>query len=197
MSDEILNRLKVSIECEAAEKVNFACHQNAYPILRHLRVANHSSELPLSNLLVTLESDPAFLKPKSWVLDRVDPDGLVAIRTRDVVLNGQFLLDLPESVRGYLNLRVERDGEILAEHSRPVELLARNEWGGAGFMPELLAAFCLPNDPAVDRILRDATTLLRRAGKSHVIDGYEGRSRQRAWEIAGAIYASVANLGLE
>ena len=34
-------------------------------------------------------------------------------------------------------------------------------------------------------------------GQISCIDGYEGRSRQRAWEIAGAIYASVANLGLE
>jgi hypothetical protein len=186
----------LTIHCEAAAKLNFACHQNAYPLIRELRLENHSPAETLSDLILTLESDPAFLKPKSWSIDRIDPAGVLPIRGKDIDLNAQFLLDLTESVRGSLKFRVEKGGVVLAEASQPVELLARNEWGGAGFMPELLAAFSLPNDPAVDRVLRDAATLLRRAGKSSVIDGYESRSRQRVWEMASAIYAAVANLGL-
>lgn len=63
-------------------------------------------------------------------------------------------------------------------------------------MPELLAAFCTPNDPAVDRVLRDASLILRKAGKPDGIDGYQAGSRQRVWEIASAIYTAISNLGI-
>lgn len=92
--------------------------------------------------------------------------------------------------------RIAPSGSILAEKVRPVELLAYNEWGGAGFMPELLAAFSMPNDPAIDRVLREASLLLRRAGKPDGIDGYKTKSRQRVWEIASAIYTAICNLGI-
>ena len=63
-------------------------------------------------------------------------------------------------------------------------------------MPELLAVFSMPNDPAVDRVLRDASLILRKAGKPDGIDGYKAGSRQRVWEIASAIYAAICNLGI-
>ena len=187
---------KVRIHCTTASKVNFACHQNSYAVLRDLSVENLDDDGRLQDLTVTIEADPSFLKPKSWHIDRIDPKGIVSIRFKDFDLNGQFLVGLSESISGSLLARVESNGELLAEHSHAIELLAPNEWGGAGYMPELLAAFCMPNDPAVDRIVHDASEILRRAGKSNSIDGYESGSRQRVWEIVGAVYAAIANLGI-
>lgn len=111
-------------------------------------------------------------------------------------LDGGFLLNLTESIRGTVTIVAESDARVLARETRAVELLAYNEWGGCGYMPELLAAFSMPNDPAVDRVLRDASTMLRSAGKPDGIDGYKSGSRQRVWEIAAAIYAAIANLGI-
>jgi hypothetical protein len=70
----------------------------------------------------------------------------------------------------------------LAESVFPVELLARNQWGSVGSMAELLPAFAMPNDPAVDRILKSASDVLRSAGKPDGIDGYQSNSRERVWE---------------
>jgi len=69
-------------------------------------------------------------------------------------------------------------------------------WGGAGYMPELLAAFSVPNDPVVDRILGNAADVMRRAGRPGGIDGYQSGRREPVWEIAAAVYTAVANLGL-
>lgn len=194
-SAPITNLLK--IHCEAAAKLNFACHQNDFAVLRDLRIENLSPEDAQDDLLVTLESDPAFLANKAVQVDRIAAGATTSIRFDDLALNGEFLLGLEEAVKGTLSIKVERQGELLVEHSQPIELLARNEWGGAGSMPELLAAFCMPNDPAVDRILHAASETLRRAGKPDAIDGYRSGSRQRVWEIASAIYSAVANLGLK
>lgn len=185
-----------SIHSEAAAQLNFASHQSAFAFLRALRISNHDSELPLEKVLIRLSSNPPFLKPRSWQLDRIAPRGSASVTNCDVELDGGFLLDLTDSVRGTVTITAERDGQILAQEIRPVELLAYNEWGGAGYMPELLAAFSMPNDQAVDHVLRDASLVLRKAGKPDVIDGYRSGSRQRVWEIASAIYTAICNLGI-
>lgn len=191
MSDDGIT--SASIHSEIAGKLNFACHQSAFAFLRDLRIENKGLEVRLDDILVTLSSDPAFLKPKSWRVDRIAPEGSVSMKDRDIELDGGFLLNLADSVRGTVTITVEKDDLTIAKQSKPVELLAYNEWGGAGYMPELLAAFSMPNDPAVDRVLRDASLILRKAGKPDGIDGYTSGSRQRVWEIASAIYTAIAN----
>lgn len=185
-----------TIYCETAAKLNFACHQSAFAFLRELRIKNANHDMRLDDVFVSLSSSPSFLKPKSWRLDRIAPEGSISVKDRDIELDGGFLLTLADAVRGTVTITVEKDGLVLAEVTKPVELLAYNEWGGAGYMPELLAAFSMPNDPAVDRVLRDASLVLRKAGKPDGIDGYKAGSRQRVWEIASAVYTAVCNLGI-
>lgn len=195
-SEPIAEVFPVKISMETAAKLNFAAHQSSFAFLRDLHVANTGASAPLDGVVVTLSASPAFLKPKSWHLDRIAAAGSIEIRNRDVELDGGFLLDLTESIRGTIIVLAEVDGRILARETKTVELLAYNEWGGGGYMPELLAAFSVPNDPAIDRVLRDASTMLRRAGRPDGIDGYKSGSRQRVWEIAAAIYAAIGNLGI-
>ncbi len=186
----------IRIHAEIAAKLNFAAHQSTFPLLRALQVENLHPEERIEGLVLKLQANPAFISEKVWPVDRIAPQGSVPIRNRDLEVDGEFLLNLTESIRGIVTFRLEKDGELLAELTKSVELLAYNEWGGAGFMPELLAAFSMPNDPSVDRILRNTSEVLRRAGKEDRIDGYESRSRQRVWEIASAIYTAIVNLGL-
>ncbi len=186
----------IRIQAEIAAKLNFAAHQSSFPVLRDLQVENFHAEERLDDMILALRANPPFVKERVWPVDRIAPQGLVSIKDRDLKVDGEFLLNLTESMRGTIDLQVEKDGVPLTELSKPVELLAYNEWGGAGYMPELLAAFSMPNDPSVDRILRSASKVLRQAGKKDQIDGYQSHSRQRVWEIASAIYTAIANLGL-
>lgn len=186
----------VTFLAETAPKLNFAAHQSSFAFLRDLRITNSDPAATLSDVVVTLSASPAFLKPKSWHLDRLAPTGTLVIKNRDVDLDGGFLLDLTESIRGTVTIVAKAGDRILGQEQKAVELLAYNEWGGGGYMPELLAAFAMPNDPAIDRVLRDASACLRKAGKHDGIDGYKSGSRQRVWEIASAIYTAIANLGV-
>src|SRR5690606_14748105 len=146
-------------------KINFACHQSAFAVLRELQIENLDSEQDLTDLSLAVEASPAFLRQKTWVLNRLAAGGFLSMKERDLVRDGGFLHGLTESMRGTVTIRVCQGGEPQEEQIIPVELLARNEWGGAGYMPELLAAFCTPNDPAVDRLLGQASQILRKAGK--------------------------------
>ena len=111
----------VAIQSEIAEKLNFACHQSAFAILRDLRIQNESHDLRQDDLVVTLSSNPPFLKPKSWKIDSILPEGTTTINDRDILLDGKFLMDLRESIAGVVSIKVEQDGVVLVEENKKVE----------------------------------------------------------------------------
>jgi very-short-patch-repair endonuclease len=190
--------MSLTLNAILAPKIGFASHQNSVPVLQELTLRNSGEEL-LQDLVVTLNADPLFLETKIWRIDALRPGDEIRVTDRDIRLGGSFLSDLVESIRGSVDLEIfqgDAGGTSLLKESYPVELLAKTHWGGTGSMPELLPAFCMPNDPAVDKILKGASDILQRAGKKSGIDGYGDRSRSRSWEIASALWSSVAGVGL-
>lgn len=188
--------MSIGISASLATKIGFASHQNSVPLLHEL-VLENSTEDPIQDLVVILSAAPAFLEEKIWRIDSLKRE--LYIPDRELRLDASYLADLTEGMQGEIRIQVRKvdaNGELLVAENFPVELLANNHWGGTGSMPELLPAFCMPNDPAVDKVLKAASDVLRRAGKSCAIDGYEGRSRSRTWELASAIWSAIAGLKL-
>jgi very-short-patch-repair endonuclease len=191
--------MSLTLQATLSPKIGFASHQNSVPILQELMLKNTGDE-PLTDVSVTLSADPAFLEAKTWKIDVIRPSDELKISDREIRLSGNYLSELMESVRGHIDIEVhigdsEEEFAYLRE-TYPVELLSKTHWGGIGSMPELLPAFCMPNDPAIDKILKAASDVLRRAGKNAGINGYEDRSRSRTWQLASAIWSSIAGLGL-
>lgn len=186
----------VEIEATFASKIGLASHQNAVPLIRELRLGS-AAEQNHENCRLTLEADPAFVQAQTWQIDRLRPGDALSITKRDVQLNATMLDGLTESLIGTVTLALTADsGAQLAKVIHPIEVLAHNEWGGTTAMAELLAAFVMPNDPAVDQVLRGASNTLRAAGKSPEIDGYRSKDRSRVWQYASAIWSAVAGLRL-
>lgn len=186
----------IELEATLASKISFATHQNDVPVLRDLQIVNGGS-LPLEGLRLKIEANPAVITPKQWFLDRIAPGAAVRPADRDLTLNGNLLMELNEAVRANITMRVcDGTEKVLLEREFPVELLARNEWGGSAAMPELLASFVQPNDPTVSAILKTASTILARAGKSDRIEGYQSKSRSRVYELASAIWSAAVGLRL-
>lgn len=183
--------MTIEIRGAVASKVGFASHQNAVPVLRELELVNESFDA-FEDVELSISADPPFIEARSWCIDRISGESTLHVTDRDLKLNGTFLGDLTESLRGEIRLQLIKDGESVAQHDFPIELLARAEWGGAGTMAELLPAFVLPNDPAVDRLLKATSDVLRRAGKPDGIDGYESGSRTKVWQLVSAMWSAVA-----
>jgi very-short-patch-repair endonuclease len=183
-----------TIGATVADKIGFASHQNAVPVLREARIGN-GTDGTVEGLRLVLSADPAFVSPKTWLIDRLSPGDDLQITDRDVTLNASFLRELTECIRGTVSLTLfAANGDELVVSRHPVELLAHNEWGGLGSMAELLPAFVMPNDPAVDRVLKAASDVLRRAGKADGLDGYSSGKRERIWELTSAIWSAIAGL---
>ncbi|WP_246048169.1 hypothetical protein [Hankyongella ginsenosidimutans] len=153
-----------SIEATVSGKIGFASHQNSAPVVRELTLRNGGG-VAIEGCRLILRADPPFLTEKSWRIDRISPQDEIVILDRDVHLNGTLLSGLTEAMTAcaILTLLDSADQE-LASVCQPVELLAHNEWGGVGTMADLIPAFVMPNDPAVDQVLKAASDCLRRTG---------------------------------
>jgi hypothetical protein len=175
--------------------LNAALWQNHVPVLSELAVVNTGEE-PLGAIEIELKSEPPVLRPRTWRAAGLAPGQTRNFDDLDVSVDGAFLSELSEATRGTVSLAVRRGGEIVDELTRDIRILAFNEWGGTSGIPDILAAFVQPNDPAVASLLHAASDLLRARGKADSFEGYQGGSKTRVWEQAQALWNAVCAMDL-
>lgn len=187
---------RVKVVATLAAKINLADFQNAVPAIRDLKVLN-DTKINYQNLRLVATSEPAFLKTKTWHLDGLGAEQDLRVSDLDIPIDGALLGRLTEAERAVVTFQLlTQESEELAVTEVPLELLPRNQWGGISYLPDMIAAFVQPNEPAVERLLKQTSEVLRKAGKSGAIDGYSGGPR-RAWELASAIWTAVGSMGLD
>lgn len=183
------------IFADIASSFTYASYQNAIPVLRRIGVDNQSDR-QIEALRLELSSAPAFLRSKTWTIDRVIPGDQIPLGDRKVELDAGYLAGLNEAERGEITLRLVAGSDILDEHKYAVRLLARDEWGGVTDMAQLLPAFVMPNDPAVSSLLRKAAERLAAHGHPSGLDGYQSQDPKRAFMLTASVYSAIASMGL-
>ncbi|MFK7882880.1 MAG: DUF3320 domain-containing protein [Phycisphaerales bacterium] len=183
------------LDVEAVVKTTFAAAQNAVPIIRRISIRNES-EQTYSNVRLVMKPQPAFCRTKEWAIDRLPQGGVTEIGDRRLTLDFSVLDRLNEAEHGQLVFSLLDGDELLNEQVVPIELLARDEWGGSDEMSQILAAFVSPNHPAIAAILKEASRQLERGGHSGALDGYQSRDPRRAYMIAAAIWSAISGMGL-
>lgn len=179
------------IKVTLAPKITFASHQNDVPTILDLAVEN-TSEDDLDGLTLTVKSDPAVLGERTWTIDRIAARSQLRPKDVRVPLAGGLLDKLTDRLRSDVTFTLRKGELVLAEEHMTVEALARNEWGGSRFMPELLAAFVTPNDGTIQHLLKESSGILTSSGRDGSIDGYQKKSRERVWEVMSGVWAAVS-----
>ena len=174
--------------------INYAFQQNAIPVVKELRLQNNG--VARKDLVLRVTTEPAFAPAVEIRLQSIEPAGEFRISPLDLKLSHDYLAELNEKVAGWLKVELLEGGEIIQTITEPISLLARNEWCGLIALPEILAAFVLPNDPAVMTILGRASDVLKDATGRSELNGYQDKSRKRAWEQAAAIYKAIGELDI-
>ncbi|MCC6917764.1 MAG: DUF3320 domain-containing protein [Alphaproteobacteria bacterium] len=181
----------VSLHCAAASHLSVAFQQNAVPVIHEIRIDN-PTDRDLGEIVLTIGAEPAFAPVKTIRIDQIGAGSSHHIRVPDVPLDAAFLRRLTEGLEGELRLLLTSSGSDIASTVVKLRLLPPSQWGGLLSAPELTAAFVRPNDPAIDTVLHDAGSRLATAGRSSAIDGYSSGKRERVWELASAIWSSLA-----
>lgn len=186
---------RVIIDVAIDRRINFAMQQNDVPAIKALQIRNLSPE-PLRDLHLRVAPQPEFADPWETRIECVGPDSTYELPKIDLALSPTYLRDVTERVRGQLRFELFQDGQRIAEQVEPVEILARDEWSGLSSLPEILAAFVMPNHPAAESVLVDAAKVLDKWSRNPSLSGYQSKDPQRVFVMAGAIYTAIQNLGL-
>lgn len=193
--------LEWSISVISDQAINYAFQQNSIPVVKELRVHNIGKELRKS-LVVRMTTEPLFANPNEIHLQELGAGAEFRDAPIDLKLSPEFLGELNEKLSGLLRVDICQKGSngeperTLHSIVHPVDLLARNEWCGLISLPEILAAFVLPNDPAIMPLLGRASEILRASTGRADLNGYQDKNRKRVWEQVAAIYKAVAELKL-
>jgi len=187
--------MELEFELGYRTTVNLAVQQSAVPLVHSLEVRNPTAE-PIADLQLSLEIDGGLLRPFTTGIATLPPGGVWKAATPDLRLSPEALVTVSERYRSSVILKVLHHGHLIQERSWPIDVLAYNEWTGVDSLPELLAAFCLPNHPAVSRVLKSARELLQNWSGDPSLDGYQTKSNQRVALTAAAIYGALQNTGV-
>ena len=100
------------IRASLARCITFASHQCAVAVISDLTVLN-PTDTALEGLTLEMVSSPPVLAPRIWKLDHIRAGGEVAVRDRNVSLDGGLLDRLSEKLRADVTFRLLRGEEVL------------------------------------------------------------------------------------
>lgn len=187
-------RLEVDLE----PRIHLAAQQNSVPTLRSVVIENLSPEA-LDGLEIRFRVDPEFVEPWTVTLSELKPHGRCVLGADHV--NPWFstsrLMAQSERQAGGLFIELALDGRVLRRARYDIELLAPTEWVGSSLLPELLAAFVLPNHPALKTTLEQAVDLLRAHFDPSVgLSGYQSKDPRYVVAMVQALYTATQATGV-
>ena len=186
----------VRVEIDTDGTVGYVSIQNSVPIVRSIRVSNDSSET-LEGVRVLVSTTPAFATGLKLRFDRLAAGESRCITPIDLAPDHGFLAALTESMNASVMATVSVASGDLAQVAAPIEVLAYDQWAGTRALPELLAAFSMPNNPSIDVLVGKASRLLRSEHSELSMSGYQSKSRDQVWKQVSAIYSTLAAESLQ
>ncbi|MGB3969512.1 MAG: DNA helicase, partial [Planctomycetota bacterium] len=184
----------VTIEVEHAGTLCWAMQQNAVPWLRRL-VLRNAGTLARRDLRVVIDL-PGFAAPATLHVAELGPGASLALPAPDLALRAEAFANAIERTRADLTVVVSSGDERLVAQTSPIDVLACNEWPGLASLPALLAAFVLPNHPALAPLLQDVAARLGRSTGSPALDGYQSGDPARARAIVAATHDAITARGI-
>ena len=170
---------------------SFALAVNNVAIISSITVRNNTPN-NYEGLKVKITFDPEFADTmvehivslpahESWKKPDIQPS-----------INTSYLCNLTEKIKATTTVQVlSKDGELLAEAKKDLEVLDYCQYWGNTFMSQYLAAFVTPRHIALDPIIKRASELLAKWTGSSSLSAYTHDVPNRPKMIIGALYEAI------
>lgn len=182
---------QVCLDAQTSDRISFALQQNGFPIIRSIAIQN-SGQIPITDSALEISAASQFMHPTIIPLGEIGPGSSILIDSIETDLDYGYLESLSESLHSSLHARISQNGRMIVEKRFPIEILARNQWGGLNTYPESISAFVLPNDPAIDQVLGQAAIILQNSASNAAFIGYQ-RGKASVWRQLAAIWQALSN----
>ncbi len=175
------------IHIDYDHRVNFAMQQNDVPIVKRLRIEN-LTDGDLTDVIVGLWINCSLAPVWQREIAKIGPRATYNLDQVDLALDAGVLVHQVEREVAHLTAELTQGERIIAQVKLPIEVLAYNEWGGVGSLPEIMAAFVMPNHPAIDSLLGKARKHLENKGHQPSFSGYQSKNPDHVRAMIEAIY---------
>ena len=150
------------LEVDAAPVLSYPMAHNRLAVVSRIAVRHRGPAVAGASVQVEVRDVEGRIGTAWERLVDLAPDVETQLTDIDLHLDADAMLQIEAQQPAQVVVRVLGDGVLLAERSLPVELLAARQWVARPFLlaTELLAAFVLPNHPAVAALVAEASVLL-------------------------------------
>ena len=171
---------------------SFALAVNNVAIISSITVRNNTPN-NYEGLKVKITFDPEFADTvvehivslpahESWKKPDIQPS-----------INSSYICNLTDKIKAKTTVQVlSKDGDVLAEANKDLEVLDYCQYWGNSFMSQYLAAFVTPRHIALDPIIKRASELLAKWTGSSSLSAYTHDVPNRPKMIIGALYEAIS-----
>lgn len=183
----MIDNFQISIDY--IKTVNYSLCHNHIPICRSIDVKNTGLE--------DLE-DVQFKVSGKYILDNESPvygvirsEKSLKITDFEITPKADELFCISERIVSSFELEVYIKGELSFKKVYELEIMAFDQWLGTTILPQCLASFCMPKQPAIESIIYKAAAKLQEiAGTSSFVEYQDGNPQTVLKQVA-AIYAAI------
>ncbi len=190
-----LSPITLMVELVYTPIANYAIQQNKIPIVKKVIIEN-SSDSDLFDLKLEIIGEPEFLNKWTHIIEMLPQKQRIEVEANGITLSSHFLSGITERLAGELQLSISSKGNDLFKEKYNVDVLAYDQWNGIGAYPEILAAYVTPNHPEISKIIKDASVILKKWTGDPSFNAYQSFNTDRVKKQLGAIYETIANLGI-
>ncbi len=193
----------ISIEITSTPVLSYALAHNGIPVVPRLALTSDRTVRGATVRLSVRDAEGPIARPVELLAD-IDAGRTTVLTDVGLVMDPAAMLQVEEQRPGVIDVEVLVDGEdgedgpvVAGEASRPVQVLAANQWL-ASPLPlalEMLAAHVMPNHPAVTALVAEAVDHLESTTGSGALVGYAATA-ERVDEVVAAIAGTLRARGL-
>src|SRR5829696_6796135 len=201
MGDVVAPRAAVSIEITSTPVLSYALAHNRVPVVSRLAITNFGGPVRAATVRLSVrDAEGPIAKPVELLAD-LDEGRTTVLTDLGLVMDPAAMLHVEEQRPGVIDVEVEVTGEdgpeVLGEGSRVVQVLAAQQWLATP-LPlalEMLAAYVMPNHPAITALVSEAADLLEQQTGSGALVGYSATA-ERVDEVVNAIAEVMHGRGI-
>ena len=186
--------MMIELHIDYIKNVNYALLHNHIPVCSSIELANVGEEDLLD---ISVSIGGRFVQEqRSAIYSRIDRGSTVRISDVAVLPKADALLELSERVISFFTVQIYSGEEVLLSREYDLELMAFDQWLGAQILPQCLASFVVPNQPAVGRMVVKASALLMRMTGASAFVEYQDGDPNTVVEQVSAIFAALHQEGI-
>lgn len=184
----------VKIVAEYLKTANYALFHNRIPICQSVEVTN-VSDSPVENVVIGCSGE--FIADyKSDLIARINPGETVRITPFNVNPDSSKLAAITERVVTDFKLTALSGEQIVGEAVCEIDLMPYDHWAGTKILPQTIASFITPNNPAVSNLVVKAAAQLKNMTGSSSFNEYQTGNPNDVRQQVAAVFAALHELGI-